>query len=768
MTGSGGDYLVVNESLTAVGRIDGPELARMTERHHYALPNVSFRPNPAIANEPPPADARGVLILLGHGMPTRAQMRFAARSVRAGRRTFFYWPAEQAVEVIDSERLSSLNRHKLALAVGFRLKAWLDRRRARAATAAAGGAIAPVATAPSYARAPAPADIAVLTEAAVHIGREADSFETHLRGGIGELRRVTAAYADQIEAQAAGADAQIAVLKQALSPDASPSARAAAAAAAEALEAARAGIRDLRQSGGGVADYIESGLPILERVRQQSAEIRAGIGQISPPATIVIAAPAVAASPVAPASGGPYRADELPAATAFLRSIAEDPRPVPLALTDLPTAEAPLPGTGVYLRLDFWAPLTSGGSYGHTCFQAKALAQTTQDFVAVMANRFGMLDDLGVRQAVVPAADLTGVETNILGMNRHYADRLGLMFETMRPAYIFERAVLGNAVGAWASRRFNIPYIVEYNGSEISMKRSFAGAGYDHEDLLLLAEDAAFHQASLISVVSDHVAADVARRGIPESRILVNPNAVDLAAYSPAAPEEREALRASLGFAPDQRVVGFIGTFGGWHGIDVLAASLQPILAGDPSIRVLLIGDGNLKGLVNEAIARHDLADRIVDVGRVPQARGAKLLKACDILVSPHSSNMIDSPFFGSPTKLFEYMAMGAGIVASDLEQIAHVLSPAVRPTDLAASHVPVADQRAVLCKPGDVDDFVRGVIGLVRDPAASAALGRNARRAAEQYYTWDQHVRNLWLRLANRPEEGYAVDRANAGGGPA
>ena len=58
--------------------------------------------------------------------------------------------------------------------------------------------------------------------------------------------------------------------------------------------------------------------------------------------------------------------------------------------------------------------------------------------------------------------------------------------------------------------------------------------------------------------------------------------------------------------------------------------------------------------------------------------KGARLLKACDIYVSPHSAHMIDSKFFGSPTKVFEYMAIGGGIVASDLEQIGQVLSPSL------------------------------------------------------------------------------------------
>lgn len=741
MTSASSDYLVINDSLTAAGRIAVPFLDAMTERHHIELPFADFKPSPSIGDEALRCESAGIVLMLIYGLPNRAQMQLASRCIRAGRRTLFYWRDEKVVEVIDAERLSSLRRHRLAMVLAYRLKRWLDRRQQRRA----------VVQIPTPQIAAGQADAGVLAETSAHIGREAESLETHLKGGITELRRSALAHAEEIESQLTTATSQ---LRAVLASDGAGALAQPIASVIHKIEAAAAGGQGVRAFGESLATYFESGLPVLDRVKQQSSSVHDGIGRLGTP---VIA-------PIARSVAGPYGEDEIPAASAFLRSIAEDACPVPLTLDTAPTQSARQPGAGVYLRLDFWAPLTSGGSYGHTCYQAKALGDTTQDFVAVTANHFQLLDDLGVRQVTVPALDMTGVETNILGMNRHYADRLGVLFEAMRPAYIFERIVLGNAVGAWASRRFKIPYIVEYNGSEISMKRSFAGSGYEHEDLLLLAEDAAFRQATLISVVSDHVAADVARRGIPEKRILVNPNAVDLAAYSPAAPDERQRLRKLLGFTAEHCVVGFIGTFGGWHGIDVLAASLQPILAGDPSIRFLLIGDGNLKGLVNEAIARHGLSDRVMDVGRVPQARGAELLKACDILVSPHSSNMIDSPFFGSPTKLFEYMAMGAGIVASDLEQIAHVLSPAIRPDDLGAGSLQLTDQRAVLCRPGDVDDFVQGVLGIARHRDIAEALGRNARRAAEQHYTWNQHVRNLWNSLAGQPQEGYAVDRAKTG----
>jgi ubiquinone/menaquinone biosynthesis C-methylase UbiE len=117
---------------------------------------------------------------------------------------------------------------------------------------------------------------------------------------------------------------------------------------------------------------------------------------------------------------------------------------------------------------------------------------------------------------------------------------------------------------------------------------------------------------------------------------------------------------------------------------------------------------------------------------------------------------MIDSKFFGSPTKVFEYMAVGAGIVASDLEQIGQVLSPSLGPDDAERGAV-VADERAVLCAPGNVGQFVQAVTALVRQPEMAEALGRNARRAAA-HYSWERHVANLWVFLGG---ETIATDLA-------
>ncbi|HWI20047.1 MAG TPA: methyltransferase domain-containing protein [Vicinamibacterales bacterium] len=427
-----------------------------------------------------------------------------------------------------------------------------------------------------------------------------------------------------------------------------------------------------------------------------------------------------------------------------LRELYSTAAPVPMPVPQVPSASTRIPGNGVYLRTDYWVQLTSGGSYGHTSYVARELAAVTESFSCLMANRFELLDAFGLQQVVMPAPSDSAAEIPLLNATWHYYPILKVAFGLRKPAYIYERLCLGNFAAALVSRDLGIPYILEYNGSEISMSRSFNGTSLEHEQLFVRAEEAAFKQATVISVVSEALKESLIARKIDPAKIVVNPNGADTAAYAPPLPEERQRVRASVGFGPEDRVIGFSGTFGGWHGIDVLASAIPQICARTPNAKFLLIGDGSHKPMLDEAVAKNGLAARVHSAGRVPQAEGARLLGACDIFVSPHNAHMVDSKFFGSPTKLFEYMSMRGGIVASDLEQIGVVLSPALRAAEVKAGRA-VRNERAVLCTPGDVPEFVEAVTTLAEQPAVAEALGRNARQAVIDHFSWTRHVEHLW-----------------------
>ena len=127
-----------------------------------------------------------------------------------------------------------------------------------------------------------------------------------------------------------------------------------------------------------------------------------------------------------------------------------------------------------------------------------------------------------------------------------------------------------------------------------------------------------------------------------------------------------------------------------------------------------MIGDGITMSLVKRNVDKFSIKENCILTGLIPQEEGPEYLAACDILVASHKPNPDGTPFFGSPTKLFEYMATGKGIVASNLNQIGEVLKH---------------DQTAWLVKPGDVESLMEGLKVLIDDRDRRKRLGQAARR---------------------------------------
>jgi glycosyltransferase involved in cell wall biosynthesis len=151
---------------------------------------------------------------------------------------------------------------------------------------------------------------------------------------------------------------------------------------------------------------------------------------------------------------------------------------------------------------------------------------------------------------------------------------------------------------------------------------------------------------------------------------------------------------------------------------------------------LLMIGDGNTMSQVKSEINSFNIADNVTLTGIVPQEEGPAHLAACDLLASPHVPNPDGTPFFGSPTKLFEYMAMGKGIIASDLDQIGEVLEH---------------DQTAWLVKPGDAESLMLGLKTMIDNPEINRRLGEAARREVVAKYTWKEHTRKIIEKLKER-----------------
>lgn len=193
-------------------------------------------------------------------------------------------------------------------------------------------------------------------------------------------------------------------------------------------------------------------------------------------------------------------------------------------------------------------------------------------------------------------------------------------------------------------------------------------------------------------------------------------------------------------------VFGFIGTFGFWHGIEVLEEIIPLIISKNMNAHFLLIGDGVLKESIKTKFQELGLLERVTFTGKIPQDKAPEYLAVCDAFLCPTQPNADGTRFFGSPTKLFEYMSMAKPIIASDLEQLSEVISPAVRAQDVIENRqLQITDQVGFLVDPKNIQGFIDACMQCVNmSEAHRTQMGMNARKKVLAQYTWQQHVQRI------------------------
>ncbi|MGO9127632.1 MAG: glycosyltransferase family 4 protein [Terriglobales bacterium] len=344
----------------------------------------------------------------------------------------------------------------------------------------------------------------------------------------------------------------------------------------------------------------------------------------------------------------------------------------------------------------------------------------------------------------------------VLWHNFRFAKAVYRALSQRRPRALYQRHRKFLFAGALLSLLLRTPLVLEYNGSEVWVAQHWDPSRFG--SWLAICEEVSLKAAALIVAVSEPLRDELIRRGVPGERILVNPNGVDPHLFHPDCGGKE--VRARLGFEPHDVVVGFVGTFSYWHGVAVLQDAILQILSENaasgelPRIRFLLVGQGLLHAEMRQALCRYEERGDVLLPGRVPHDRVAAYLDACDILWSPHTTMPDRTPFFGSPTKLFEYMGVGKAIVASNLDQLGRVLRH---------------NQTAWLVPPDHPQELAEAIRLLARQPALRQRLGSNAAADAEQHYTWRHNAKRVLARVAglaeaNRKAGRWGVQQGNLG----
>jgi glycosyltransferase involved in cell wall biosynthesis len=269
-----------------------------------------------------------------------------------------------------------------------------------------------------------------------------------------------------------------------------------------------------------------------------------------------------------------------------------------------------------------------------------------------------------------------------------------------------------------AAGRLGIPVVLQVNASvPFEMRRYrpemqlLPGLSEAIEHRMLEAADGVF-------VVSAALREYFAARGVRIEAAEVIPNGADPQQFRPEAADRSLRIRF-----PGKTLVGFVGSFAGFHGLELLESAVVEVARRDVPAHFVFAGPG-------ERLARR-LADRRLDrhvtfLGYLPHERVPSVIAAMDVLLAPYSPQEC---FYFSPLKLFEYLACGRAVLAAGLGQIAEVIHPGVN---------------GLLYQPEQPGDFEGKLVRLVQDPELRERLGEQARRTVLQRYTWDHAARRI------------------------
>jgi PEP-CTERM/exosortase A-associated glycosyltransferase len=187
---------------------------------------------------------------------------------------------------------------------------------------------------------------------------------------------------------------------------------------------------------------------------------------------------------------------------------------------------------------------------------------------------------------------------------------------------------------------------------------------------------------------------DLAARGIPPGRIRVMPNGVDLSLFGEPLPRD-DALAGQLGIAANAPVIGYIGSFYAYEGVDDLIAAMPLLRATHPGARLLLVGAGPMDEAWRAAAAALPEPEAVIFTGRVPHDTVERYYSLLDVLAYPRKGQRLTD--LVTPLKPLEAMAQRRLVAASSVGGHRELIEDGVTgtlfaPDDPAACAVALAD----------------------------------------------------------------------------
>ena len=314
-----------------------------------------------------------------------------------------------------------------------------------------------------------------------------------------------------------------------------------------------------------------------------------------------------------------------------------------------------------------------------------------------------------------------------VALMRRLSERLEQVAVRVRPDVIHAHSPLLNAFPAIrVARRLNIPVVYEIRAfwEDAAVDHGTTREGSLRYRATRALETRAIRQVDHVFTICEGLRADIIARGVPAGKVTVIPNAVDVESFAAGGVPDAE-LKAQLGL-DGATVVGFIGSFYAYEGLDLLLEALPRMLAQCPQLRVLLVGGGPQEDALKAQARSLGIADKVVFAGRVAHQEVARYYDLIDVLAYPrHSMRLTD---LVTPLKPLEAMAQERVFVASDVGGHKELIRDG---------------ETGTLFRAGDAAALGRAVVELLARRDAWPARRAAGRRFVESERTWRTSVAN-------------------------
>jgi len=303
--------------------------------------------------------------------------------------------------------------------------------------------------------------------------------------------------------------------------------------------------------------------------------------------------------------------------------------------------------------------------------------------------------------------------------------RLSEIIPQIKPDVLHAHSPSLNAIAALkAGKKFGIPVVYEVRAfwEDAAVDHGTSTEGGLRYRLTRALETHALRQADAVTTICEGLRRDIVARGIPADKITVIPNAVDIDKFAVGGVADQD-LKTKLGLH-GARLIGFIGSFYAYEGLDILLRAVPALTAERPDLRVLLVGGGPEDARLRQLAKDLDIVDKVVFTGRVPHEQVQMYYDLLDVLVYPRLSMRLTD--LVTPLKPLEAMAQGRVLAASDVGGHQELI---------------VDGKTGVLFKADDPQALAVKVGGLIDAQAEWPALRAAGRQFVESERNWKASV---------------------------